>query len=76
MRINRNDVLSDFDNKDRELEGRQRRHLEGLRDSGSLWHPSQCHHNLCPRCHGTGISENGTCIHSLSCPCSRCSPRC
>jgi hypothetical protein len=37
----------------------------------------QCLHEGCPDCHGTGRKADGTmCIHSLSCPCPKCSPRC
>ena len=37
----------------------------------------QCLHLQCPSCHGTGVNKStgGVCIHHLSCPCPRCTPR-
>ena len=37
----------------------------------------QCLHLQCPNCHGTGVNKNTgeVCIHYISCPCSRCTPR-
>ena len=37
----------------------------------------QCLHDLCPQCGGSGQKRNGggMCIHALSCPCPKCSPR-
>lgn len=64
----------------RELEERQRKHLESLRkhfgDQGAephqpAWRP--CLHEACQRCHGTGHSIHGMCVHALSCPCPKCS---
>ena len=39
---------------------------------------TSCLHELCTKCKGTGISKiDGTpCIHMISCPCPKCSPRC
>ena len=36
-----------------------------------------CLHQSCPACNGTGIriDGGGLCIHALSCPCPRCTPR-
>lgn len=37
---------------------------------------SECLHDGCPDCGGTGRKEDGTmCIHYLSCPCPKCTPR-
>ena len=37
----------------------------------------KCLHKNCPECHGNGIKQNGEiCIHMISCPCPRCTPRC
>lgn len=37
--------------------------------------PSNCLHDSCPECHGTGIKSNGgACVHFISCPCPKCSP--
>ena len=66
----------DWDKRDWELAERQRRHLANLIPGSVAWHPSQCSHNNCSKCHGTGRTSNGPCVHSISCPCSRCSPRC
>ena len=38
---------------------------------------SSCMHDRCPECHGTGVrSTGGSCVHMISCPCPKCSPRC
>lgn len=38
------------------------------------WEP--CMHDNCQECHGTGIKLDGTsCIHDISCPCPKCTPR-
>lgn len=35
-----------------------------------------CMHDGCPKCHGTGRKKDGSlCIHHLSCPCPKCTPR-
>lgn len=35
-----------------------------------------CLHDKCPNCKGTGVQFDGTaCVHMISCPCSKCSPR-
>ena len=42
--------------------------------SGKL-EEDNCMHRRCPECKGTGITQTGSCcVHSLSCPCRRCSP--
>lgn len=34
-----------------------------------------CMHMLCPRCRGSGLKPDGSpCIHSISCPCNKCTP--
>lgn len=63
------------DSYERKLKERQRSHLEhigAMRDAD--WQP--CMHDQCDRCHGTGVSIHGACVHMISCPCPRCSPRC
>lgn len=38
---------------------------------------SRCLHDSCPECNGTGRKPDGTlCVHAISCPCPKCSPRC
>jgi hypothetical protein len=35
-----------------------------------------CLHDSCSECHGTGKKKDGTtCIHWISCPCPKCTPR-
>lgn len=36
---------------------------------------SDCMHDNCPTCGGSGVNRNtgGSCIHGISCPCKRCS---
>lgn len=56
---------------------RQRQHLEEVyrRKGIHTRPPERCLHNACPECHGTGVRRDGSpCVHSLSCPCPRCSP--
>jgi len=36
---------------------------------------SDCLHDNCPECHGTGNKDNGgICVHFISCSCSKCTP--
>ena len=39
---------------------------------------SDCMHENCSACGGTGQKKDGSgiCIHAMSCPCPKCSPRC
>lgn len=38
---------------------------------------SDCMHDNCPNCHGTGINKlGGMCVHGISCPCSKCRTYC
>ena len=39
---------------------------------------SDCLHDNCPSCGGTGIRKDGLgmCVHMISCPCRKCSPWC
>lgn len=37
---------------------------------------SNCLHDSCPECHGSGRKVNGgLCIHFISCPCPKCTPQ-
>lgn len=50
------------------------RQLEHLKNIKSSWRP--CLHETCTQCHGTGIKLDGEiCVHSISCPCPRCTPQ-
>lgn len=63
--------------RDRALAERQKRHLECVRGNGTPQQQAEaCAHHSCPECVGTGIKSDGTqCIHFISCPCPRCTPR-
>ena len=59
---------------DDDLRRRQADHLRDVqrRNRGR---PSDCAHNHCSECVGTGIKKDGTaCVHHISCPCPRCTP--
>jgi len=60
---------------EKDLAERQRRHLENVKENTNpYWQP--CLHDGCPECLGTGVKIDGsTCIHMISCGCSKCSPR-
>lgn len=39
--------------------------------------PSNCLHDNCSECHGSGRKSTGeACIHFISCPCPKCTPQC
>lgn len=58
------------------LKQRQEKHLQNIgKREDDYWQP--CLHEHCPECIGTGIRKDGKlCIHSISCSCPKCSPRC
>lgn len=63
----------DRDQYEKDLAERQKNHLEGISSKGNQnWRP--CMHDQCSKCHGTGRSIHGSCIHMISCPCPKCSP--
>lgn len=65
-----------IEDKDDDLQRRQVEHLGQVRKN-AIGSASDCLHNQCPECVGTGIKKNGgSCIHGISCPCPRCTPRC
>lgn len=49
----------------------------GVGDVYSAKEPSDCMHDNCPTCNGTGIRQDGlsVCIHNISCPCPKCTTR-
>ncbi len=64
----------DRDTYEEDLKRRQEEHLRKIRNP-PYWRP--CMHDSCTQCHGTGIKLDGsTCIHMISCPCPKCTPRC
>lgn len=75
-----NNQSIDREQYEKDLKRRQREHLEQVQKQFDIpwgndqWQP--CMHDGCPECHGTGVRrDGGSCIHSLSCPCPKCSPR-
>lgn len=58
-----------------ELKERQIKHLESLDQTrNDNWRP--CLHDQCQRCHGTGRSAQGPCIHGIACNCPKHSFTC
>jgi len=62
-----------------DLKRRQEEHLKNVANKmgygDNQWQP--CMHDNCPECVGTGVRRDGSpCIHMISCPCPKCSPRC
>ena len=59
---------------EKDLQTRRNQHFERIRfRKQKEWQP--CLHDGCSQCFGTGIKEDGTsCVHMISCPCSKCSP--
>lgn len=66
----------DRENYERDLRERQHRHLDSIREHEFRPPWSPCMHDGCQRCHGTGVSINGSCVHMMSCPCPKCTPYC
>jgi hypothetical protein len=65
--------MSDRDEYERDLQRRQKEHLDNVASHGPAWRP--CLHDSCPECLGTGVRRGGgACIHGISCPCPKCSP--
>lgn len=62
----------DREQYERDLAERQRRHLDSVHETIGGWQP--CLHDACPRCHGTGVTRHGPCVHMISCPCPKCRP--
>ena len=60
---------------EKNLAERQEAHLKGVRGlEDTNWQP--CLHDGCPDCVGTGVKRfGGSCVHAISCPCPKCSPR-
>ena len=60
-----------------DLKRRQEEHLRQVQ-GGGLGEPFvPCLHEQCPECIGTGVRRDGSaCIHCISCPCPKCTPRC
>lgn len=67
----------DMDEYERDLKRRQDEHLRQVRQNiGKGFERQPCMHDSCPECVGTGIRKDGTpCIHMISCPCPKCTPR-
>lgn len=58
-----------------DLARRQKEHLQEIQEGNEIdWQP--CMHDSCPECVGTGTKKDGSvCVHMISCPCPRCTPR-
>ena len=57
----------------KELNEKQKQHLENVEKLKDKQH---CLHDGCPDCFGTGVKEDGSpCIHWISCPCPKCTPK-
>jgi len=67
---------SDREQYEKELKKIQEEHLRCVANYGhEYWQP--CMHDQCQECHGTGVKIDGSqCIHGISCPCPKCTPRC
>ena len=62
----------DREKYEKDLYERQQEHLKNIQEMN--WSP--CLHDSCPDCIGTGVKADGSiCVHNISCPCSKCSPR-
>lgn len=71
--LNRENPSIDRDEYERQLKERQENHLKSITQRAKSWRP--CLHDQCSECHGTGLTAfGGICIHSISCPCPKCSP--
>lgn len=70
------ETIESHQDPDEDLRRRQREHLARVRRV-NFGPASACMHNQCPKCVGTGVKQDGSmCVHMLSCPCPRCTPRC
>lgn len=66
------------DQYEQELKKKQEEHIKRVLDNREVheaaWRP--CLHDGCPDCVGTGMKLDGsTCVHMISCPCPKCTPR-
>ena len=58
---------------EKDLKRRQEEHLKQVNNDFG----QPCMHDACPECMGTGVKRDGSaCIHFISCPCPKCTPRC
>ena len=71
--------MIDREKYEEDLKRRQKEHLDRVNRNAfgaqNDWQP--CLHDGCPQCLGTGVKHDGSmCIHMISCPCPKCTPRC
>ena len=66
----------DRESYEKYLKRKQKQHLESIQQAKEInWQP--CLHDGCLQCHGTGRKLDGSmCVHSISCPCPKCTPYC
>ena len=74
--INRGLSYLDREQYEEDLKRKQQEHLDSIQGQNDMnWRP--CMHDQCTECHGTGVRRfGGMCIHSISCPCPKCTPYC
>lgn len=64
----------------KELKKIQQEHLRRVWQATGGWAKDDqvtCFHMGCTQCYGTGTKADGSvCVHMISCPCPRCTPRC
>jgi hypothetical protein len=65
------------DNYNNDPKRRQEEHLRRIYNNWNNQEIEQpCLHDQCPDCIGTGVKRDGSmCVHWISCPCPRCTPR-
>ena len=68
--------MSQREDYERDLMRRKEAHLRNVQgERNEHWQP--CMHDQCVDCIGTGVKKTGgSCVHMISCPCPKCTPRC
>lgn len=67
--------MIDREEYEKNLREIQKAHLESISHKTNVaWQP--CLHDECSKCHGTGISLLGPCVHAISCNCPKCAIVC
>lgn len=59
-----------------DLAKRREEHLKKVQENLTQGSDQPCLHDQCENCVGTGVKLDGQkCIHYISCPCPKCTPR-